>query len=58
MLSGEYATYLSGRYVLFRVYPFSFGETLEAFSLAGLKLSRQAAFEKHLQYGGLFHGKW
>ena len=53
MLSDEYATYLSGRYVLFRVYPFSFSEALEAFSLAGLNLSRQGAFEKYLQYGGM-----
>jgi predicted AAA+ superfamily ATPase len=53
MLSDEYATYLSGRYVMFRLYPFSFSEARAAFSQGGLKLSEQESFEKYLVYGGM-----
>jgi predicted AAA+ superfamily ATPase len=53
MLSPEYATYLSGRYVMFTVYPFSFRETLSALALYGKKLSAKEAFNRYLIYGGM-----
>ncbi|GHV91266.1 ATPase [Spirochaetia bacterium] len=61
LLSGEYATYLSGRYVMFKVYPFSFNEVLTALAQTGTSgavspdsaISEQEAFEKYLVYGGM-----
>ena len=49
LLSGELATYLTGRYVEIKVAPFSFAE----FCLANPTLSRDAAFEAYLKFGGL-----
>ena len=52
MLSGEYATLLSGRYVEFTVYPFSFAEFLEATaSVSGKGVSE--LFVEYVKYGGL-----
>lgn len=53
MLSGEYATLLSGRYVEFSVYPFSFSEYCEARSLSGDNLSKNELFTQYVRYGGL-----
>ncbi|MEA3450124.1 MAG: ATP-binding protein [Patescibacteria group bacterium] len=49
MLSGELATLLSGRYVTFEIYPFSFQEYIEYFSLERNKQS----FINYLKVGGL-----
>ena len=49
MLSGELATYLSGRYVSFEILPFSFDEYAQFLSLEKDKKS----FTKYLQTGGL-----
>lgn len=49
MLSGELATYLSGRYVEFNVYPLSYAEFLEFHKLENETLS----LDKYLKYGGL-----
>ncbi|GHV41345.1 ATPase [Spirochaetia bacterium] len=61
LLSGEYATYLSGRYVMFKVYPFSFSEVLTSLAQTGTSgavspdsaITEQEAFEKYLVYGGM-----
>ena len=42
MLSGEYATLLSGRYVEFSIYPFSFAEYIEINESFGKKQSVEA----------------
>lgn len=49
MLSGELATYLGGRYVEFKIYPFSFGEVL------GMEPGKNAAevFQTYLTRGGM-----
>ena len=49
LLSGELATYLTGRYVEFGLTPFSFAEFLEA---TGAQ-DRESAFMSYLQYGGM-----
>lgn len=49
LLSGELATYLGGRYVEFKVYPFSFQEVLQ--STAGQ--SQHEVFQTYLTRGGM-----
>lgn len=49
MLSGELATYLGGRYVEFKIYPFSFREVLQAMG----DVSPQEAFRIYLRRGGM-----
>ena len=53
MLSGEYATLLSGRYVEFSIYPFSFSEYVEARKLDGSNNSVSEYFNEYVKYGGL-----
>ena len=53
MLSGEYATLLSGRYVEFTVYPFSFSEYCEARRIAEDKNNVNEYFLEYVKYGGL-----
>ena len=53
MLSGEYATLLSGRYVEFTIYPFSFSEYCEARQVAGENKSTNDYFTDYVKYGGL-----
>ena len=49
MLSGELATYLAGRYVEIKIYPFSFREVSEIFS----NKTSQEAFQIYLTRGGM-----
>jgi predicted AAA+ superfamily ATPase len=49
LLSGELATYLSGRYVQFSVTPFSFAETL----LITGETDKKIAFEAYMKWGGM-----
>ena len=49
LLSGELATYLTGRYVEFGLSPFSFKEYLEATG----ETDREKAFWGYLEYGGM-----
>lgn len=49
LLSGELATYLTGRYVEFGLAPFSFREFLEANG----ESDREKAFWSYLEYGGM-----
>ena len=53
MLSGEYATLLSGRYVEFTVYPFSFSEYCEARRIEEDNKSINEYFMEYVKYGGL-----
>lgn len=49
LLSGELATYLSGRYVEFKVYPLSYAEFLQFHTLS----NEHESLNKYLKYGGL-----
>lgn len=53
MLSGEYATLLSGRYVEFSIYPFSFSEYCEARKAENDNKSANEYFNDYVKYGGL-----
>ncbi len=52
LLSGELATYLAGRYVEIRVYPFSFAEVMTILAHQKLNLSITEAFKLYLVRGG------
>ena len=52
LLSGELATHLSGRYVSFEVFPFSFKEFLSCYTEQS-KLSINEAFNDYLKIGGM-----
>jgi len=53
LLSGEFATYLAGRYVEFAIYPFSFSEFLDLYRTQFPKASKQDAFNIFLEVGGM-----
>lgn len=52
LLSGELATYLAGRYIEIKMYPFSFKESFEALKLMNNEISREKAFEIFVNTGG------
>ncbi len=52
LLSGELATYLAGRYIEIKMYPFSFKESFEALKLMNKKINREKAFEIFVNTGG------
>ncbi|MBQ7158938.1 MAG: ATP-binding protein [Treponema sp.] len=52
LLSGELATYLAGRYVEIKMYPFSFSESLEALKLQNKTVSQKEAFDIFVNTGG------
>ena len=52
LLSGELATLLAGRYVSFRIQPFSFKEVLEIKQLKNNELI-ETEFEEYMKWGGM-----
>lgn len=52
LLSGELATYLAGRFVEIKMYPFSFAESLEALQFLQPAVSEKDAFKIYLNTGG------
>lgn len=52
LLSGELATYLAGRYVEIKIYPFSFKESYEAVGKLKKGISPEKAFEFYIDAGG------
>lgn len=53
LLSGELATHLTGRYVEFVIYPFSFAEVLELYCYAERGLTLPDVFNKYVELGGI-----
>lgn len=54
LLSGEFATYLAGRYVAFTVYPFSFAEFMESYrTVVDEKANESDAFKQYVLFGGM-----
>lgn len=53
LLSGEFATYLAGRYVEFVVYPFSFTEFVDMYSIIDPKANETEAFKQYILFGGM-----
>ncbi len=52
LLSGELATHLSGRTILFRVMPFSFKEYCQCKKENGSVKSREALLDEYIKWGG------
>ncbi len=53
LLSGELATYLSGRYISFRMVPFTFKEYLELKKLKKEEINEEEDFLEYLEWGGM-----
>lgn len=53
LLSGELATYLTGRYVEIKMTPFSFSEFLAAAASSEKKEDRERQFFRYLDFGGV-----
>ena len=52
LLSGELATHIAGRYVSFKIYPFTFKEVCELKNIRD-KSKREEAFEDYMIWGGM-----
>ena len=52
LLSGELATYLAGRYVEIKMFPFSFSESFEALRISNPGISQDDAFFFYIKAGG------
>ena len=52
LLSGELATYLAGRYIEIKMYPFSFAESFEALKILNKTISQKEAFDIFVNTGG------
>ena len=53
LLSGELATYLTGRYMSFEIYPFSFKEVIEINKEKGNDIELNKLFDEYLKWGGM-----
>ena len=53
LLSGELATYLGGRFVEFRVYPFSFAEFLDLYTRKKPDSTPENCFQAYITAGGM-----
>ena len=53
LLSGELSTYLSGRYIEFVVYPFSFKEFFEIMKEKNKEIDLKEAFQDYVKFGGM-----
>ena len=53
LLSGEFSTYLAGRYIEFIVYPFSFKEFFEIIQEKNQEIKVKEAFQKYVKFGGM-----
>ena len=51
LLSGELATYLSGRYISIKIMPFTFKEYLELKKEKNLKIDKEQSFLEYLEWG-------
>lgn len=53
ILSGELSTHLAGRYISYRIMPFTFAEFLELQKSQKIKKSKEEAFEEYIEWGGM-----
>ena len=53
LLSGEFATYLAGRYIEIVIYPFSFSEVLDLYKADRRDYNENEVFLEYLQFGGM-----
>lgn len=53
LLSTELSTYLAGRYIEIKVYPFSYTEVIQFKLLEGLTINEKEIFNEYVTYGGM-----
>ena len=53
LLSGEFATYLAGRYVEIDIYPFSYNEVLDMYRSGKENFDEKKVFLNYLKFGGM-----
>lgn len=53
LLSGEFATYMAGRYVSFHIYPFMLSEVQDFYEANHMNYTKEQLFYDYLKYGGL-----
>lgn len=53
LLSGELATHLTGRYISYKVKPFSFREFIELNETNGISKTKKEAFEEYINWGSM-----
>lgn len=53
LLSTELSTYLAGRYIEIKVYPFSYTEVIQFKLLEGLEINEKEIFNEYVTYGGM-----
>ncbi|MBR2708645.1 MAG: ATP-binding protein [Clostridia bacterium] len=53
VLSGELATYLTGRYISYKMMPFTFSEYLELQKSQRIEKRKEESFEEYLEWGGM-----
>ncbi|MEG2053385.1 MAG: ATP-binding protein, partial [Oscillospiraceae bacterium] len=53
LLSSEFATYLAGRYVEFKIYPFSYGEVIDFYHQQGGDVDKNEVFNQYILKGGM-----
>ena len=53
VLSGDLATYLTGRYISIKIMPFTFSEYLELLISQGIKKDKDEAFLEYVEWGGM-----
>lgn len=53
LLSGELSTYLTGRFVEIRIYPFSYIEFLDYKKIDYKRYDKEKTFNEYLKYGGM-----
>ena len=53
LLSTELSTYLAGRYIEIKVYPFSYTEVIQFELLEGLTINEKEIFNEYVTYGGM-----
>lgn len=53
LLSTELSTYLAGRYIELKVYPFSFNEFIQYKKDEGIEIDEKEVFREYLTYGGM-----
>lgn len=53
LLSNELATYISGRYIEIKIYPFSFKETIDIKKENNTYTTNEDTFDEYIQHGGM-----
>lgn len=53
LLSGELATFLTGRFIEFKIYPFSFKEIIQYNGLNGISDDKNTVFMNYVKFGGM-----